>query len=627
MLPENDLPDLEKFWGIQAKNIPWFKNWTKVLDWKPPHAKWFIDGTTNASYACLDQHIKTENKNKIAIHWQNELGQTQKWTYNDLYIQTNKFAYSLKELGLQKNDRVILYLPMIPESIVAMLAVARLGAIHSVVFSGFSSNALKERIIDTQAKFVITADFTTRRGKLIPLKETVDQALQNQTETNSVKNLITIKRFDQEIKIKKNFDLIYSELIKDAKDYIEPEKVESNHPLFILYTSGTTGKPKGIMHSTGGYLTYVYSTFKWAFNIKQDSTYWCTADIGWVTGHSYIVYAPLCHATTMVIYEGSPDYPTHEIWWQIIEKYKVSIFYTSPTAIRMLMKHGQDFHNKYDLSSLKNLGTVGEPINPVTWQWYNKFVGNTKCPIIDTWWQTETGGFMISPTAGLDLIKLKPGSTTLPLPGINAEVVDENGDTAKPGTKGYLVIKQPWPGLTLGLYNDQDRFKQVYWSKFKDQYYAGDYAIKDVDGYFWILGRADEVINIAGHRIGTAEVENAIIQNKNVAESAVVGVHDEIKGQAIIAFVVLKKAVPATELLKEEIIKGIKSYIGSLAKPKEVFIVESLPKTRSGKIMRRILKSIAENKHVGDISTLENENSVEEIKTVFNKLTPEVQSL
>ncbi|MFA5074744.1 MAG: acetate--CoA ligase [Candidatus Babeliales bacterium] len=635
--PDFDLSELEKFWSVQAKNIPWFKNWSKVLDWNLPYAKWFIDGTTNASFACLDKHMKTEIKNKVAIYWQNELGQSEIWTYEKLFIETNKFAYALKKLGLQKNDRVILYMPMIPQAIVAMLAITRLGAIHSVVFSGFSSQALKDRIIDCQAKFVITADFTVRRGKFIDLKSSVDKALQENT-INFVKNTIIIKRFDNNflnnnnnnnlninnILLKKDFDLLYHELIQDTPDYIEPEKVESNHPLFILYTSGTTGKPKGVMHGTGGYLTYANSTFNWAFKIEKDSVYWCTADIGWITGHSYVVYAPLISGISSVLYEGAPDYPTHEIWWKIIEKYKVSIFYTSPTAIRLLMKFGQDFNKKYNLNSLKNLGSVGEPLNPTTWEWFNAYVGNKKCPIIDTWWQTETGGFMISPMAGLDLVKLKPGSTAFPLPYIQAEIVDNFGNPTKPETRGFLVIKKPWPGLTIGLYNDKERFKEIYWSKFKNYYYSGDYAIKDKDGYFWMLGRADEVINIAAHRIGTAEIENAIIQNKKVSQCAVIGIPDDLTGQAIVAFIEFKKDILTTQenknIIKEEIIENIKIQIGSFAKPKEIFFVESLPKTRSGKIMRRVLSALAQNKNVGDISTLEDEESVEQIKltTMFN---------
>ncbi|MCF7800225.1 acetate--CoA ligase [Candidatus Babeliales bacterium] len=613
-----DLTELEKFWDLQAKNIPWFKKWSKVLDWNLPYAKWFVNGTTNASYACLDQHMKTDIKNKVAIYWQNESGQSEIWTYEKLFIQTNKFAYALKKIGLKKGDRVILYLPMIPQAIVAMLAVARLGAIHSVVFSGFSSQALKDRIIDCQAKFIITADYTVRRGKFIDLKSSVDNALQDNT-INFVKNTIIIKRpnnnnnnnlDNNNILLKKDFDLLYHELIQNTPDYIEPEEVESNHPLFILYTSGTTGKPKGVMHGTGGYLTYVNSTFNWAFKIEKDSVYWCTADIGWITGHSYVVYAPLISGISSVLFEGAPDYPTHEIWWQIIEKYKVSIIYTSPTAIRLLMKFGQDFHKKYNLSSLKNLGSVGEPLNPTTWEWFNTYVGNKKCPIIDTWWQTETGGFMISPAAGLNLIDLKPGSTTFPLPMIEADIVDNSGDSVKPETRGFLVIKKPWPGLTIGLYNDkEERFKETYWSKFKNYYYSGDYAIKDKDGYFWMLGRADEVLNIAGHRIGTAEIENAIIHNKKVAQSAAIGIPDDITGQAIVAFVELKKDILTTQenknAIKEEIIENIKKQIGSFAKPKEILFVDNLPKTRSGKIMRRVLSALAQNKNIGDISTLE----------------------
>ena len=618
MTKNYSISEIENFWKKQSKTIPWFKECDKVLDWQLPQAKWFINGELNASYVCLDQHIKTETKNKIAIYWENENGEQKTYTYFELYEEVNKFAYSLKQNGMQKGDRVILYLPMIPQAVIAMLAVARLGAIHSVVFSGFSSQSIKERILDTQAKFVITADFTLRRGKHILLKKIVDEAVKN---TPCVKNVITIQR-SAENSTKNERDLFYHELIKNSQNYIEPEKVESNHPLFILYTSGTTGKPKGIMHSTGGYLTYVNNTFKWAFDVKKDSIYWCTADIGWITGHSFLVYAPLSHGTTIVMHEGSPDFPTPEIWWQLIEKYKVSIFYTSPTALRMLMRFGNDFSSKYDLSSLKILGTVGEPINPEVWDWYNKFVGKQNCPIIDTWWQTETGGFMISPTAEKDTVSLKPGSATFAMPYIEADVVDEQGNSVPAQTKGYLVIKKPWPGMTQGLYNNQEKFKEIYWSKFEGCYYSGDYAKKDKDGYFWLLGRADEVINIAGHRIGTAEIESATIKTENITEAAAISIKDDIKGEAIVVFASLKEGAFVTQEIKNKILQNIKQEIGSFAKPKEIYLVKKLPKTRSGKIMRRILKAILEDKSIGDITTLEDETSVSEIKAIKTQCLP-----
>ncbi len=602
--------DLQNFWEEQANKLKWFEKWKKVLEWNPPFARWFVGGKLNASYLCLDRHIGTDKENKIAFYCQDEQGDKKSFTYKQLYDQVNKFSCALKNLGVKKGDVVILYLSMIPQAIISMLSVARIGAIQSVVFSGFSSKALRDRIDDTKAKFLITADFGLRRGKFIPLKQIVDNAVQN---CPTIQKVVLIKRIDKKVKIKKGRDFFYDEIMQKADDYVEPEEVESNHPLFILYTSGTTGKPKGIVHSTGGYLVYVYNTFKQCFNIKKDSVYWCTGDIGWITGHSYIAYAPLMHGITQIIYEGAPNYPDPSIWWQIIEKYKVSIFYTSPTAIRMFMQFGEEWIEKCNLDSLKILGTVGEPINPQVWKWYFTKIGKEKCPIIDTWWQTETGGFMIAPKAYTKISDLKPGSVTFSLPGIKADVVNEKGQSVAANQKGYLIVKKPWPGMMMGIYNDPERYKKVYWSKFKDVYYSGDYAKKDEDGYFWLLGRADETLNIAGHRIGTAEIENAVITNHYVAEAAVVGVPDDIKGENFVIFAVLKKKADSQDL-HVSIIQTLKDQIGSLVRPKEIFFVSGLPKTRSGKILRRVLKAIVVGSEIGDITTLEDKSVVVEIK-------------
>lgn len=607
----------EKFWEKEAEKLPWFKRWDKVLQWEYPYARWFVGGLLNASYGCLDVHLHSWRKNKVAIYWEDEQGNTKSFSYAQLHREVNRFTSILKKIGVQKGDIVVLYLPMTPELVISMLATVRIGAIHTVVFSGFSSQALADRINDTGAKVLITGDFGIRRGKLVPLKEIVDNALKL---APTVEKVILVKRTEEKVTIEEGRDLIYQELMRDAEKYVEPEPVEATHPLYILYTSGTTGKPKGIVHSTGGYLVYNYATYKWVFDISDESVYWCTADVGWVTGHSAIVYAPLLHGATIVMYEGSPDYPYLDKWWEIIEKYGVTIFYTSPTALRMFIRYGEEWIKKHDLSSLRILGTVGEAINPEVWEWYYKNIGNERCPIVDTWWQTETGGMMISPAPGLELVPLKPGSATLPLPGIDAEVVDDSGNPASPGIKGYLVIRKPWPGMLMDIYKDPVRYKETYWSRFNGMYYTADYAIKDSEGYFWLLGRADEVLKIAGHRIGTAEIESSAVATPSVAEAAVVAAPDEVKGEAIVLFVILKEGYKPGEDIKENIIDNIRKQIGPIATPREIYFVSKLPKTRSGKIMRRILKAIILDKPIGDITTLEDEASVEEIKVSYEEL-------
>ena len=609
--------NLEKFWEKEAEKLPWFRRWDKVLQWEYPYARWFVGGLLNASYGCLDTHLNSWRKNKVAIYWEDEEGNTKSFSYAQLHREVNRFTSILKKIGVQKGDIVVLYLPMTPELVISMLATVRIGAIHTVVFSGFSSQALADRINDTGAKVVITGDFGIRRGKLVPLKEIVDNALKL---APTVEKVILVKRTEEKVTIEEGRDLIYQELMRDAEKYVEPEPVEATHPLYILYTSGTTGKPKGIVHSTGGYLVYNYATYKWVFDISDESVYWCTADVGWVTGHSAIVYAPLLHGATIVMYEGSPDYPYLDKWWEIIEKYGVTIFYTSPTALRMFIRYGEEWIKKHDLSSLRILGTVGEAINPEVWEWYYKNIGNERCPIVDTWWQTETGGMMISPAPGLELVPLKPGSATLPLPGIDAEVVDDSGNPASPGIKGYLVIRKPWPGMLMDIYKDPVRYKETYWSRFNGMYYTADYAIKDSEGYFWLLGRADEVLKIAGHRIGTAEIESAAVATPSVAEAAVVAAPDEVKGEAIVLFVILKEGYKPGEDIKENIIDNIRKQIGPIATPREIYFVSKLPKTRSGKIMRRILKAIILDKPIGDVTTLEDEASVEEIKVSYEEL-------
>ncbi|KAF6249701.1 acetate--CoA ligase [Marine Group I thaumarchaeote] len=613
--------DFVSFWDEQAKNLFWFSPWKKTLDWQPPFARWFVGGTINASYNALDVH-QDDKADKPAILWEGENGESRIITYHDMFIQVQKFSNVLKSLGVKKGDRVTIYLPMVPELPIAMLACARIGAIHTVIFSGFSATSIKDRIDDSKSKVVITADGGYRRGKIVKLKEVVDEAIK---DFDFVDHIIVLERTKNKISMTLK-DKLWNDLMKDASDSCDAEKLDSNHPLYILYTSGTTGKPKGVLHGTGGYLTHLYSTFKWAFDIKDSDVFFCTADIGWVTGHSYVVYAPLLHGATEIMFEGAPDYPDVSRIWDILQKYEVTIFYTTPTALRMFMKFGDNIPNSFDLSSLRLLGTVGEPINPEVWKWYFKIIGKEKCPIIDTWWQTETGGMLISPLPGLETIPLKPGSGTRPIPGVNITVVDENGTDVSSNTKGYLVIKNPWPGMLLTLWNDDEKYKTVYWSKYENHYYSGDYALKDEDGYFWLLGRADDVLKVAGHRIGTAELESSIVSNNHVAESAVCGIPDELKGEVIIAFVVLKQGVTKSLVdLQKELSDKIRNDIGAIATPKQIYFVTKLPKTRSGKIMRRLLKAIANNEKIGDVSTLEDSTAVTEVQSVFDEIQKSIK--
>ena len=607
--------DQTSFWNEQAKKLSWFKPWTKTLEWNSPFAKWFVGGKINASYNTLDVH-QAERAKKPAILWEGEDGTSRTITYADLYRDVCKFANVLKSLGIKKGDRVIIYLPMVPELPIAMLACARIGAIHTVVFSGFSAASLRDRIDDSKSKVIVTADVGYRRGNLVNLKEIIDDAI---IELNFVEFVVLLKRSEVNLALGTR-DKLWHELMKDSHEDCKPEELDSAHPLFILYTSGTTGKPKGVLHGTGGYLTHLNSTFKWAFDIKDSDVFFCTADIGWVTGHSYVVYGPLLHGATQIMYEGVPDYPSISRTWDIIQRYGVTIFYTTPTALRMFMKFDDSIPNSFQLSSLRLLGTVGEPINPEVWRWYFKTIGKSKCPIVDTWWQTETGGMILSPLPGLETIPLKPGSATRPIPGTDVAVVDEQGNELPPNTKGYLIIRKPWPGMLLTLWGDDKKYKSVYWSKFENNYYPGDYAIKDSDGYFWLLGRADDILKVAGHRIGTAELESSLVSHIDVAEAAVCGIPDEIKGEVIVAFVVTKQKIKkSVDALRVELRETVRNGIGPIATPQQIYFVAKLPKTRSGKIMRRVLKAIASNENIGDVSTLEDGTAVKDVQHAFTE--------
>jgi acetyl-CoA synthetase len=599
--------DFEGYWARHARElISWSQPFTKTLEWDLPYAEWFSDGTLNVSYNCLDRHVLAGRGDKVAFYWEGEPGDSRVITYSQLLDEVQRFANVLKNLGIKKGDRVNIYLPMIPEAAVSMLACARIGAAHSVVFGGFSSQSLSDRINDAEAKLLITADGGWRRGEVFPLKSQADEALKS---TKTIEHVVVVKRGNNDVSMTPGRDVWYHEEMAKADMVCVAEPMEAEHLLFLLYTSGTTGKPKGIMHTTAGYLTHVTTTFKYAFDHKPETDiFWCTADVGWVTGHSYIVYGPLANGATQIMYEGVPNFPANDRIWQIIEKYKATIFYTAPTAIRTYMKWGAQEPEKHDLSSLRLIGTVGEPINPEAWIWYNENIGGSRCPIIDTWWQTETGGMMITPLPGVTVTK--PGSATFPLPGIGAELVDEQGNRVLSGG-GYLTLTTPWPGMLRGIWGDQKRYRETYWSRFPGRYFAGDGAKLDSDGYLWLLGRVDDVMNVSGHRISTTEVESALVSHPSVAEAAVVGANDAMTGQAIIAYVTLRGGLEVDEkVLREHVAKEI----GPIAKPKTIFFTPDLPKTRSGKIMRRLLRDVAEGRNIGDTTTLADASVVSELQ-------------
>jgi acetyl-CoA synthetase len=617
---EKSIKNPQEFWAEKANAIDWFKTWDKVLDdSNPPFYKWFSGGVLNMSHNALDRHVKNQRKHKLAYIWEGEMGEVKTYTYYQLYREVNKLAKVFKDFGLKKGDRVAVYLPVIPELPITLLATARVGGIHTVVFSGFSAEALADRINDCEAKILVTADGSYRRGKIIAIKDNADRALQS---APTVEKVIVVKRVCQEIQMKEGRDVWYHDALAKAgaNAYVEPEPMQATDPLFILYTSGTTGKPKGVQHGIGGYLVWAYWTLKWGFNPSDEDVWWCTADIGWITGHTYNVYAPLSLGVTSLLFEGTPDYPAQDRWWDIIERHGVTILYTTPTAVRMFMKFGEEWINKHDLSTLRLLGTVGESINPEAWKWYYRVIGKEKLAIIDTWWQTETGGYMIAPLPGIELVPLKPGSATFPLPSVQTEVYDEKGQPAPAGNKGFLVVKTPWPGMLQTLWKDPERFEQTYFGRWPNVYYTGDYAVKDPDGYFWLLGRADEVLKVAGHRIGTLELENALVSHPAVSEAAVMSKEDAVKGEVPVAFIVLRSGFSQSEELRAEIVKHIRTTIGPIATPAAIVVVSKLPKTRSGKIMRRILKAVLIGAPIGDISTIEDATSVEEIKETYEEL-------
>ncbi|MCY3800577.1 MAG: acetate--CoA ligase [Chloroflexi bacterium] len=615
-LHRRSLEEPESFWREITDQFVWTKPWTKLREWNLPFTRWFVDGELNITVNCLDRHVENGLGDKIAIRWEGEPGDTRTVSFRELLDDTCRFANGLKSLGLQSGDRVVIYMPMIPELPVAMLACARLGLVHSVIFGGFSSDAIRDRVQDASARAIITADGGWRRGKVIPLKDNVDGALTDD-ECPSVERVVVYERCKNEIEMADGRDIWWNDLIEGQPADCEPESVPAEHPLYILYTSGTTGKPKGVVHAQGGYLIQTALTSKWIFDLKPDDIYWCTADIGWVTGHSYIVYGILANATTGVMYEGAPDYPAPDRFWEIVDKYNVTVFYTAPTAIRAFIKWGDEWPEKHDLSSLRLLGTVGEPINPDVWLWYRRVIGGGSCPIVDTWWQTETGGILITPIPGA--ITTKPGSATLPFPGVDADVVDESGNPVAPNERGLLVIKRPWPSMIRGIYKDgwgqpghegefgdRDRFFDQYFKRIEGVYLAGDAARRDNDGYFWIIGRVDDVLNVAGHRIGTAEVESCLVQHPAVAEAAVIGFPDEITGEAVAAFVTLRGSFEESSELQAELVNFVGERIGRFVRPKLLRFTPALPKTRSGKIMRRLLREIATSgKVVGDTTTLE----------------------
>ena len=607
--------DPEGFWAKWAEELDWFQKWDRVLDWDPPHAKWFVGGKLNVSYNCIDRHLTSARRNKAAIIWEGEQGEWKVYTYWDLYREVCRFANGLKSLGVKKGDRVTIYMPMVPELPIAMLACARIGAPHSLIFGGFSAESIRDRIDDSQSKIMITADGGYRRGAIIPLKQNADDALDGAT---TIEKVVVVRRTGSaDDKMVDGRDIWWHDLVADQPMKCEPEPMDSEDMLYLLYTSGTTGKPKGIVHTTAGYLLGTYATTKWVFDLKENDVLWCTADLGWVTGHSYILYGPLANGATTVMYEGSPDYPDRDRFWAIVAKYGISIMYTAPTAIRTFMRWGEEYPQRHDLSTLRLLGTVGEPINPEAWMWYWEHIGQGHCPVVDTWWQTETGMVLIAPLPGITT--LKPGSATRPFPGIVAEVVDEAGNPVGPGGGGYLTIKKPWPAMLRNIYGDPERYVEQYWSRYPGIYFTSDGAKVDEDGNFWLLGRVDDVINVSAHRISTMEVESALVDNSKVAEAACIGRFDEIKGQAIVGFVTLKDKVASSDEVIAELKRHVATKIGAIARPDDIYFTAELPKTRSGKIMRRLLRDVAEGRTLGDTTTLADPAVVEALKEQYGE--------
>jgi acetyl-CoA synthetase len=607
--------DPEAFWESMANELDWFKHWEKVLQWDPPSAQWFLGGKLNVSYNCLDRHLNGPRRNKAALIWEGEPGDWKVYTYWDLHREVCRFANALKDQGVKKGDRISIYLPMIPELPIAMLACARIGAPHSVIFGGFSPESIRDRVNDCESKVIITADGGYRRGSVVPLKSNVDEALK---ETPTVERVLVVRRTGTADELMQSGrDIWWHDAVEGQPTKCDAEAMDSEDMLYLLYTSGTTGKPKGIVHTTGGYLVGAYTTTKYVFDLKEDDVYFCTADIGWVTGHSYLVYGPLANGTTSVMYEGTPDYPDRDRFWAIVEKYGCTILYTAPTAIRTFMKWGEQYPERRDLSTLRLLGTVGEPINPEAWVWYWQNIGGGRCPVVDTWWQTETGMIMVTPLPGLTT--LKPGSATKPFPGISAEVVDESGNPVAPGQGGLLVLTKPWPGMLRTIYGDPERYVEQYWSRFPNLYFTGDGCKRDEDGYLWLLGRVDDVINVAAHRISTMEVESALVDHESVVESASIGRNDDVKGQAIVAFVTLKESVQPSDDLGSELKQHVTKKIGAIARPSEIYFTAELPKTRSGKIMRRLLRDIAEGRAIGDTTTLADPGVIQMLKDKYGE--------